>query len=738
MVSQRRQRRSFLTLTVLLAVLIFGCLNVEIAAAGLVDDNFNTEAIGSKPAGYEYEEIGGRIEIAAVPSEADKSLALNDPGDKVIKVAKKFTPQTGKVTAELYFMQPVVSSTAKAIRLLDQNSAVAVQIETRAGAKLGYKNVDNTFTQITGFKASTWIHIAVAADIAAQKADVYINNELLLKQAPFLSPVKDIAIFESYTPGSSARGHHIDDLRIYEGAPKLDVSPKVTEAPKGPPTGNDYIKDIKIFDADRADLWALRANVQAGDQAYGDRNYLIDVIPDAYAGWDWLQTACDSKFFVGPVLVSFKLTTAADVYIAHDNRIVTKPEWMKEWKDTGDDLADTEPIPTIFSIFKRSFPAGAVVELGPNGGSAGATQYIVIIKGEGRTKGKPIAGKDPTKTAIPVTWKEALGMRPEWYAGADAIRIADNVLLYQRNNGGWYKNIDMAFPLSGNEKAILLQEKPNLDANIDNDATTFQLRYLAKVFQATQQPRFKDSIVRGLDYLFEAQYPNGGWPQYYPDNSMYRAHITYNDNAMFNVLTLLRDIHDRKPDFTFLEAGWRARAAQAIYKGVDCLLKTQIRVNGRVTAWCAQHDEKTLAPAAARSYELPSISGKESVGITRFLMSIEDPSPAVIESVQAAIAWFNETRITGLKVYRKPDPALPNGYDIVAEPDPNAPPIWARFYDIETNRPFFCGRDGVKKASLAEIEYERRTGYDYYTIAPGLLLEEYSAWQAKWVAPKGK
>ena len=32
--------------------------------------------------------------------------------------------------------------------------------------------------------------------------------------------------------------------------------------------------------------------------------------------------------------------------------------------------------------------------------------------------------------------------------------------------------------------------------------------------------------------------------------------------------------------------------------------------------------------------------------------------------------------------------------------DPNAEPTWARFYEIDTNRPFFCNRDGIKVRDL--------------------------------------
>jgi PelA/Pel-15E family pectate lyase len=58
--------------------------------------------------------------------------------------------------------------------------------------------------------------------------------------------------------------------------------------------------------------------------------------------------------------------------------------------------------------------------------------------------------------------------------------------------------------------------------------------------------------------------------------------------------------------------------------------------------------------------------------------------------------------------------------------------MWARFMDLETNEPFFCGRDGVKKKTLAEVEYERRNGYAWYNKTPAKLIEDdYPIWLSK-------
>src|SRR5215204_1735761 len=318
----------------------------------------------------------------------------------------------------------------------------------------------------------------------------------------------------------------------------------------------------------------------------------------------------------------------------------------------------------------------------------------------------------------------------EWYASVEALRIAANVILYQRSSGGRPKNIDMAKPLSDADKASLLRDQNKTDSTIDNGATYTQLSFVARVYTAQHQERHRESFFKGFDYLLKAQYPNGGWPQFYPDLSGYYKHITYNDDAMIGVMKLLRDVAAAKPVYAFVDEAHRANAARAVEKGIECILKTQVVVNGRRTVWCAQHDEVTFAPAAARKFEVISLSGSESVGIVRFLMAIKDPSPAVVEAIEAAVAWFERWQLKGIKWVEKRDASKPDGVDRVVVQDPEGGSIWARFYEIGSNRPIFVGRDGVVKYSVAEIEHERRTGYNWYVEEPAKLLrKDYPAWK---------
>lgn len=348
----------------------------------------------------------------------------------------------------------------------------------------------------------------------------------------------------------------------------------------------------------------------------------------------------------------------------------------------------------------------------------------------GRLAFVALAGWLASPASAAVDWRTIDRLPAAWYGSEEARAVAASVRAYQTEAGGWPKNQDMTTPP---DAAFLAATEPDHRApTIDNGATTTQIRFLATVASRAGAEAERAAVLRGLDYLFAAQYANGGWPQYYPLRPGYYTHITFNDDAMVNVLRLLRDVAKGAEPFGWVDTARRERAAAAVTRGVACILRCQIVVAGKKTVWCAQHDEITFEPVPARAYEHISLSGSESVGIVRFLMGLDRPSPEIVDAVEAAVAWFESAKLTGLRIDTPAAPALPHGHDVVVVPDPAAPPVWARFYEIGTNRPIFGGRDTVIRYNLAEVEPERRGGYRWYLDEPAqLLARDYPRWKAK-------
>lgn len=326
----------------------------------------------------------------------------------------------------------------------------------------------------------------------------------------------------------------------------------------------------------------------------------------------------------------------------------------------------------------------------------------------------------------------ATGMPDEWYGSEESKKVADNVLLYQRDIGGWPKNTPFHKPLSEDEKAAVEKDKVKPDAIFDNGATTTEMRFMAKMYSKTGNDNYKDSFVKGLHFILAAQYENGGWPMFFPLRKGYYTHITYNDDATFRLMSLIKEIYKKNPLYAFVtDEKMLNDARNAWERGLGCILKTQIVVNGKPTVWCAQHDEKTFLPAKARAYELPSFSGAESVGLLELLMHIENPSPEIIRSVQGGIEWLEAHQLKNTRWDSFINSEGKKDRRIVT--DPNAGSMWARFYDLETQLPYVCDRDGIKKSTLEEIGYERRNGYSWYTTEPQKVLDAYPKWKEKWV-----
>lgn len=310
--------------------------------------------------------------------------------------------------------------------------------------------------------------------------------------------------------------------------------------------------------------------------------------------------------------------------------------------------------------------------------------------------------------------------------------LAEKMLIYQLPNGGWGKQlqdksvVNYSLPI---DKMLLKKIKSTGDdhATIDNNATSREINALIKAYSTTKNPDYLKAAEKGISYLLLMQYDNGGFPQYYPNSGLYRKQVTYNDNAMINALTVLYNTAEGKNNFDAVSLSLKEKSKTAVQKGIGCILKTQVLQKGIPSIWADQYHEITLQPDKARAFEPVSLATGESVGIVRFLM-MQPVTPEIEKSIKAAIQWFRQNRIEGYSY----NVTKQNGKAVRVLAEDKNSVIWARFYDIHTNKPLFGDRDGSVKYNYNEVSEERRNGYSWFgDFAEKLLAKEYPKWLEK-------
>jgi hypothetical protein len=281
-----------------------------------------------------------------------------------------------------------------------------------------------------------------------------------------------------------------------------------------------------------------------------------------------------------------------------------------------------------------------------------------------------------------------------------AARAACHALVKgQLCSGGWHYLIEFDpakrrnFPYRANGKCGADRTKDSTLTTLDDNVTQGALRLMMRVDLALE---FKDEAIHeavrfALEQLIKAQYPNGAWPQRFresPDpakfpvkqasypaawprvwpGASYQQFYTFNDNTISDAIDL------------FLEAARiynepRYRAAAA--KGGGFILLAQMPEPQ--PAWAQQYD-LDMHPAWARAFEPPSVTGGESQGIIRTLLTLyrETGDQKYLVPVQRALAYLQRSVLPPIA---KPSEARRRFRA--------GEPVLARFYELQTNRPLY-------------------------------------------------
>ncbi|WP_144029121.1 OmpL47-type beta-barrel domain-containing protein [Paenibacillus rigui] len=169
--------------------------------------------------------------------------------------------------------------------------------------------------------------------------------------------------------------------------PPVEPTPEQPAAEPVPSMNGNTVRNVVINDNSGSSSineanWSIQENLQPGDFVAGDRMtgskpYTFVTIPDELKGVEWIRSAVGSRSATSEDLLTFYLAAGTDVYVAHDSRITTRPQWLASYEDTGLIIADNQPVQ--YKLFKKHYPAGSRVIMGVNN-STSRMNYFVLLK----------------------------------------------------------------------------------------------------------------------------------------------------------------------------------------------------------------------------------------------------------------------------------------------------------------------------------------------------------------------
>ena len=311
----------------------------------------------------------------------------------------------------------------------------------------------------------------------------------------------------------------------------------------------------------------------------------------------------------------------------------------------------------------------------------------------------------------------------------EAMLLADRVMDFQLKSGAWPKNVYYPQLTEDNVSEIKKKFREETLSTVENSATLAEIHFLSNMYQATAQRRFRKAAEQGIDYLLRTQYDNGGWPTCSPAAREEDRQISFAGGTQVNVLLLLNDIIQHKEPYTYLADDLVQQCKDAFGKGVVFILNAQIRQNGQPTIWCAQYGADSHVACAASPMDPVALAPAESATITLLLMGISNPDAVMKAAIEGAVAWFQQAAIKQQKRENYINKDGKRDFRLVT--DVHAADMWAKFYGVQDNQPFFTDQDGEQRASFAELSYPRRTGVSWYTNEPQKVLRRYERWKTK-------
>ena len=294
-------------------------------------------------AGYKIYRDGIEIDISTTPEYSDIDLS-------------EATTYTYSVTA------------------FDASGNESIESNLISISTLSDDNIPPTITSVTMNGLPTEVTVVYSEPVetlsATNVSNYFIDNGISILSASISEDL--ITVTLSTTQHSEGVLYTLQIINIEDLATipnVIDLSTSVTYSY----VGQLNINNMTVSSGKSYEI--VNNGLQNGATVYIDRTFTFTDMPQNLENATYIKTSNYDKESIDDPFLSFNVDEEVTVYIAHDDRISTKPSWMSEFTDTQNDIITSD---ATFSLFSSDYLAGNVI-LGGNEGLSKSSMYIVII-----------------------------------------------------------------------------------------------------------------------------------------------------------------------------------------------------------------------------------------------------------------------------------------------------------------------------------------------------------------------
>jgi len=244
-----------------------------------------------------------------------------------------------------------------------------------------------------------------------------------------------------------------------------------------------------------------------------------------------------------------------------------------------------------------------------------------------------------------------------------------------KGRSGWDHRVDVAHLTPDAKTPIRKEGRCTFDDNITQGA----LKFLIEADSLIDEPWLTEGVELGIAFMIKSQFANGAWPQWYPLRGGYHDYYTFNDNTINDCIDLMLKAHKAYGKDEYLACAER---------GGDFIIASQLP---RPQAGWAQQYSHDMKPAWARTFEPLGVCSAATARNMRTLVQlyIYTKDDKYLAPIPAAIEWLDNSKIRDN--------------------------LWARLYEIKTNRPIYGDREDGNKVhyDYEKVSLKERTSYGW-------------------------